>query len=235
MRSFLPTEEPRSLGNRIQARRPLSDEIYEALVSELISLRIPPDEKLSVDVLARQFGVSQTPIRAALIRLETEGLVVRKHNTGFSAAPLPSSKDFEEAYVMRLLLEPEAARLAAQHARASEIKTLESLGHRMEELVSEDAHGNYGRFALLDGQFHAHIAQMSDNQLLQRTLESLYAHMHLFRLRYHASVAEEAIKEHLAIIEAISSHDSDAARQAMSIHIQASHTRMKPYYQALAQ
>ena len=233
MKPFLYPEEPHSRGNPIQERRPLSDEIYEALVTELISLRIPPNARMSVDALARQFGVSQTPIRGALIRLETEGLVVKKHNAGYSAAPLPSGKHFEEAYLMRALLEPEAASLAAVNAAHEDVEALKALCDHMEQLVTEDTQGNYGRFAMLDGQFHARITEMCGNELLQHTLQGLYAHMHLFRLRYHSSVAEEAIKEHLAIVEAISRCDSGAARSAMANHIQASRDRMKPYYQHL--
>ncbi|WP_269499898.1 GntR family transcriptional regulator [Castellaniella sp. S9] len=215
-------------------RRPLSDEVYETLVTELISLRLPPGERLSVDALARQLGVSQTPIRAALIRLETEGLVVKKHNTGFSVAPLPAGKRFQEVYVLRSLLEPEAAALAADNARRDDVRKLQALCDKMEQLVTDDTEGNYGRFAMLDGQFHAHIALVGDNELLKHTLDTLHAHMHLFRLRYHASVAEEAVKEHLAILEGITKRDPDAARAAMATHIAASHERMKPCFQQLA-
>src|SRR5690606_18479886 len=114
-----------------------------------------------------------------------------------------SGKHFQEVYTLRTLLEPTAAALAADNARRVDIDRLQALCDKMEKLVHDDTEGNYGRFAVLDGQFHAHIAQLSDNELLRHTLETLHAHMHLFRLRYHASVAEEALKEHLAILKGI--------------------------------
>ncbi len=233
MKPLISIVDPPPQDNAAQERRPLSDEVYETLVTELISLRLPPGERLSVDALARQLGVSQTPIRAALIRLESEGLVVKKHNTGFSVAPLPGGKHFQEVYGMRALLEPEAASLAAEEARRDDIVQLRALCDNMEQLVNDDTEGNYGRFAVLDGQFHAHIALIGGNELLRHTLETLHSHMHLFRLRYHASVAEEAIKEHLAILEGIANRDPDAARRAMAAHIAASSERMKPRYQQL--
>jgi DNA-binding GntR family transcriptional regulator len=215
----------------IQQRASLSEDIYEALVSHLISLRVQPGERLSVDALARQFGVSQTPIRAALIRLETEGLVVKKFNTGYSAAPIPSSAHFRDVYAMRLLLEPEAAFLTTQKITKDQLAQLDSLCEQMADLVREDTKTNYGRFALLDGQFHALIASLCGNQVLSNTLHGFYAHMNLFRLRYHSTVAEEAIKEHLAIMTAMRKGDAPAAKAAMFAHISASRDRMEPYYQ----
>ena len=233
MNPLISAPDPVALRNAQQERRPLSDEVYEALVTELIALRLPPGKRLSVDALARQLGVSQTPVRAALIRLEAEGLVVKKHNAGFSVAPLPSGKHFQEVYLMRALLEPEAASLAADNARRDDIVRLKALCDNMQQLVDDDTQGNYGRFAVLDGQFHAHIAQVGGNELLRHTLDALHAHMHLFRLRYHVSVAEEAVKEHLAILEGITNRDPDTARVAMAAHIAASRERMKPCYQQL--
>ncbi|MVW70710.1 MULTISPECIES: GntR family transcriptional regulator [unclassified Bordetella] len=214
----------------LQQRASLSEDIYEALVTLLISLQVQPGERLSVDALARQFGVSQTPIRAALIRLETEGLVVKKHNSGYSAAPLPSGEHFRDVYAIRLLLEPEAAYWAAQKITKSGLKQLKDLCDKMAGLVGEDTHSNYGRFALLDGQFHALIASFSGNKVLADTLHGFYAHMNLFRLRYHSTVAEEAIKEHLAILDAIRLGDAQAAKSAMVVHISSSRDRMEPYF-----
>lgn len=215
--------------------RPLSDCVYDMLISALVSLEIPPGGRLSVDALARQFGVSQTPIRAALIRLETEGLVVRRHNAGFCATPLPTQKQFSETYLMRSLLEPQAAAQAAINARGHDVQKLEELCKKMELLVQDDAERNYGRFATLDREFHAHIVETSENELMKNVLDNLHAHMHLFRLRYHASVAQEAIKEHVRIVDGIRQRDPDVARAAMAEHIAASHNRMEPYYQQLAQ
>lgn len=213
--------------------RPLSDAVYERLVTELISLELAPGGRLSVDALARHYAVSQTPIRAALIRLQTEGLVIRKHNSGFWAAPLPSGRQFGEIHVLRRLLEPEAAARAAENARSEDVRRLEDLCVAMEQLVHEGAQENYGRFALLDGKFHNAIATLSGNETLRHTLETLHAHMHLFRLRHHTSVAEEALAEHRLVLDGIHDRDAHAAQIAMEKHVTAAHHRMESYYHRL--
>ncbi len=212
------------------SKRSLSDDVYESLISKLVSLEIPPGSRLTVDTLARNFGVSQTPVRAALIRLQTEGLIVGKHNAGFSVAPIPSEKHFSETYQIRQLLEPEAAAMAAENARADDVRQLRSLCSQMEQLVLDDTKKNYGRFAMLDDAFHSALVTLSENELMKHLLETLHAHMHLFRLRYHASVAEEAINEHKAIVDAIQNRDAEVARLAMAAHILSSRNRMMPFY-----
>ncbi|MCD2184637.1 GntR family transcriptional regulator [Rhizobium sp. GN54] len=218
---------------QLAQRHSIGDDVYEALVSDLIALRIPPGERMSVDALAREFGVSQTPVRAALIRLESEGLVVKKFNSGYSAAPMPSSARFRDVYAMRLLVEPEAAALATIQQTTETCLQLRALCEEMKQLVEGDTRANYGRFALLDGQFHALIAHSCANEVIAETLERLYAHMHLFRLRYHSAVAEEAVKEHLAILTAMEMGDVEAARAAMAAHITSSRARMEPFYQII--
>lgn len=228
----LPEERPVP---GLAQRHSIGDDVYEQLVSDLIALRIPPGERMSVDALARQFGVSQTPVRAALIRLETEGLVVKKFNSGYSAAPLPSSARFRDVYFVRLLIEPEAAFLATRHMTADGLGRLRKLSEKMSRLVEGDTKANYGRFALLDGEFHALIARLSENEVIQETLERLYSHMNLFRLRYHSAVAVEAVKEHLQIMQAMERGDAPGARRAMAAHITASRARMEPFYEILDQ
>lgn len=214
-------------------RQSISDDFYEVLLAELIALRIPPGERLSVDALSRKYGLSQTPIRAALIRLEAEGLVVKKFNAGYTAAPLPSGRQFKDVYVFRLLVEPEAAALACERADAEALQALRTLCDDMEQLVIQDTQANYGKFAMLDSQFHQRIVQLSGNQVFEASLDRLFAHMHLFRLRYHAMVAVEAVKEHRAILTALEQHDAEAAKQAMATHIRNSHDRMQPYFSHL--
>lgn len=230
-------QEPREerLALNLAQRHSIGDDVYEQLVSDLIALRIPPGERMSVDALARQFGVSQTPVRSALIRLESEGLVVKKFNSGYSAAPLPSSSRYRDVYLVRFLIEPEAAYLATKRMTAEGHARLRELSENMSKLVEGDTQANYGRFALLDGEFHALIARLSENEVIMETLERLYAHMNLFRLRYHSAVAVEAVKEHLQLMQAIEQGDADAARAAMAAHITSSRERMEPFYKILDQ
>jgi len=228
------TRDPEDSDVPLRARvRSLGEEVYATLLSRLISLKIAPGTRISVEQLVREFGVSQTPIRAALIRLEAEGLVAKAHNIGYSAAPMPTRGDFEAMYEMRLLLEPYAARQAAQRITSDAYAELEALAAAMSATNEEDAQVAYGKFAMLDSRFHGWIAAHSGNSLLAESLSRLYVHIHLFRLRFHSHVTEEAIKEHDKIVKALKNADSDGAETAMRDHIVRSRERMQPFFALL--
>ncbi|MEF2552664.1 GntR family transcriptional regulator [Aurantimonas sp. A2-1-M11] len=207
----------------------LGDAVYERLVDDLISLRTPPGERLSVDKLARRFGVSQTPTRAALIRLEAEGLVVKKHLTGYSVAPLPSLARLESIFEMRALVEPRSAARAAEHASPSQRAALSAIAAEMRSLSAEDVDLHRARLVVLDSRFHTTIAEACGNDLIAETLGRLFTQMHIFRLRYHSNVAHAVIDEHVEILDAIASRDAARAEAAMLDHIDAARERLEPH------
>ena len=214
----------------IQRRPSLGEEVYETLLAQLISLKIAPGSRIAVDALVREMGVSQTPIRAALIRLENEGLVIKTHNVGYSAAPMPSRERFEQIYDLRLLLEPYAAKLTAEKLTDETKRELIELDSGMSEPGTDDAKRAYSQFALLDAKFHNLIATASGNTLVAEALARSYAHMHLFRLRYHSVVTEGAVEEHAAILQAILDGDGNAAHKAMEEHLLRSLARWQPFF-----
>ena len=99
-----------------RGRTRLADEVYDTLLAQLMSLRIRPGSRVTIDALARELGVSQTPIRDALNRMETDGLVVRVHLAGYRIPPQITRPQFEDMLEVRLLLEPACARRAAENA-----------------------------------------------------------------------------------------------------------------------
>ena len=216
--------------NQPLIRRALGDEVYESLLSQLISLTIAPGSRIAVDALVRELGVSQTPIRAALIRLENEGLVVKTHNVGYSAAPMPTRSHFKQIYDMRMLLEPYAAAQAAKLMDDAARAKMRALAECMDQPASSNAHLAYGKFALQDAKFHSWIAACSGNELVAETLARLHAHTHLFRLRFHSRVTEEAIQEHARIVQALSARDAQGSHDAMADHIERSRERMTPFF-----
>lgn len=206
-------------------RRPVSlgDEVYNALFARLMSLQIPPDSRIKIDVLARELGVSQTPIREALARLENEGLVVKTHLIGYRAAPQLSPKQFEDLYDLRLLLEPYAAQKAAENMTPEVLEVLHGLEREMS--AGEGDELAYGRFAQLDTQFHDQIAKAAGNTLVEDALARLHTHVHLFRLMYHARVTGEAVKEHAALLAAFEARDGTEAARLMRTHIKRARAR----------
>ncbi len=203
----------------------LVDEVYEAVLDRLMGLTIAPGSKITVDSLARELGVSQMPIREALSRLEAEGLVLKTHLIGYSAAPQLSSKDVDNLFELRLLLEPAAAAKAAAHIDKARLAILYRLQSEMAGLRDMQFPA-YGQFARKDAEFHACIAFASENPLLVEALARLHTHVHIFRLVFHARVTSEAIDEHASILEALEKRDPAAAEAAMRSHVTASRHRI---------
>jgi DNA-binding GntR family transcriptional regulator len=215
-------------GGRGQISRPtgLVEEVLSRIREDIISLWIPPDTRISVDNLVRELGVSQTPIREALSMLEAMGLVVKQHFAGYYTAPKLNRSEFEQLYEMRLLVEPYAARQAAVKMSDEALKELCELVGRMDPSQAAGSHESYERFAHEDSEFHAMIAEGSGNMLISEALARLYTHLHIFRLRFHEEVTNEAFNEHGRIIEALLARDPDAAELAMRSHIKRSYDRL---------
>lgn len=112
----------------------LADEVYDTLLGQLMSLRIEPGSRVTIDVLARELGVSQTPIRDALNRMEAEGLVVRVPHAGYRIPPQITRHRFEDMLEVRLLLEPAAARRSAERASSEQVAGLRRMLEEMAEL-----------------------------------------------------------------------------------------------------
>lgn len=210
----------------VQRRKGLADDVYGAIFNKLMSLDITPGAHLSVDGLVRELKVSHTPIREALGRLEGEGLVVKTHLVGYSAAPQITRRRFDELYQLRLLLEPDAARHAAPNITESRMRRLRETADQMRRLDSSRERSNYWRFARLDADFHDQIMEIADNELIRATLSHLHAHFHIFRLMFHARVTEEALTEHESLLLALSSGDALGAECAMREHIERSRERL---------
>lgn len=206
----------------------LGDEVYNTIYAQLMSQKILPGSRISIDNLARELGVSQTPIREALSRLEAQGLVVKTHLIGFSAASQMDRARFDQLYELRLLLEPFAAAKAATLIAPEQFDTLKRLADEMS--VSGQGKVSYSDFARLDGQFHDLIAQASGNDLIQETLANLHTHMHLFRLFHHQQAASTANTEHADLIDALAAHDSSRAEAAMRTHVQRSYDRFSTFF-----
>ncbi|SMQ85385.1 transcriptional regulator, GntR family [Devosia lucknowensis] len=212
-------------------RHSLATEVYETVFSQLMALKIAPGSRITVDNLARELRVSQTPIREALSRLEAEGLVNKTHLVGYSAAPQITSKQFADLYELRLLLEPDAARRAVAMLTPDSVAELtEAAGVMGRRAKSGDERARYSQFARQDAVFHDMIMQVAGNQLIRDTLNHQHVHFHIFRLMFHSRVTEEALAEHEAIIAAFEARDADAAQKAMRIHIERSRDRLLPVF-----
>jgi DNA-binding GntR family transcriptional regulator len=215
---------------QIQRSSSLAGDVYEAIFSQLMALKIAPGSRITVDNLVKEFGVSHTPIREALGRLEGEGLVLKAHLIGYSAAPQISRQRFDELYELRLLLEPNAAGKAAASMDEASLAILREAAGVMGRRDGADERIRYSTFARQDAVFHDKIMAFAGNELIRQTLSFQHTHFHIFRLMFHARVTEEALDEHEAIIDAFAKADPVSAQKAMQDHIEHSRDRLRPAF-----
>jgi len=226
-----PTADAAESAPVIQRGTGLGEEVYQAIFAQLMALKAPPGARITVDGLAREFNVSQTPVREALSRLESEGLVIKTHLVGYSAAPQISPQRFTELYELRLLLEPDAAAKAAATMTDTVLQELTEAAGMMSRAGGADERARYSQFAREDAAFHDKVVAVAGNEMIRETLAHQHTHFHIFRLMYHSRVTEEALDEHEAILAAFTSGDADAAAKAMRVHIENSRDRLLPAFE----
>ena len=118
----------------------LSDETYSMIRAMIFAHEIVPGERVNIDALSVQLGVSQTPIREALARLESEDLIAKEPLKGYRATNLLSMKEFADLFNFRLLIEPYAAEQAAILIDAEGIKKLQNEIMSAKEALTDDEH-----------------------------------------------------------------------------------------------
>jgi DNA-binding GntR family transcriptional regulator len=208
----------------------LRESVYEALKRLLMDNALEPGARLSIDGLARELQVSQTPVREALFRCEAEGLVVRRPNAGYLVAPLLGRDALLNLYDLRLLLEPTAAARAAANATDLDRQAIDDAVRAMAPAVQGDTYQAYRDFADEDARLHNAIAAASGNPLIADTLDRLHAHIHSYRLYFRHGIAEVTTSEHQAISDMIRNHDQTGAEQAMRTHLESSRARLLTAY-----
>ncbi|MEA3389424.1 MAG: GntR family transcriptional regulator [Pseudomonadota bacterium] len=207
----------------------LVERAYEHLLSMLMTVKIAPGERIPIDTVARQLGISQTPIREALSQLEAEKLVYKTTNVGYRASPQMTPEEVHDLYTLRLLIEPYAAARAAEHMDEETLSILQNIQADMDAVVERNEQA-YARFAEADAQLHRLIAKGSGNRLIEETIERLHAHLQIFRSLYQHSAQpnapEIAAREHQLIIAALLAHDPVAAEHSVRDHLSCSQRRM---------
>jgi len=208
----------------------LTDDIYESIKSLLMDHVILPGERVSIDALARDLKVSQTPIREALARLEADELVVRKPLTGYSATQVLTFKELLDLYEFRFLNEQKAIELATKKLTIDGEKKLKAELATVKKIPPGSMYKAYRFVSEHDARFHQLIFQLSGNSFMESAFLKTHCHLHLFRLSPTTSeVRNLALKEHGDIVKAIASRDIKLARTAMLTHLVNSRERILPF------
>ena len=211
--------DPDDLRNRSRG-----DLVYDVLRDAIWEGRIGCGDRIREEDVARNLGVSRTPVREALQRLQQRGLLVNRLGRGLVVAEL-GKREIVELYAMREILEGSAARFAAHHAGAPEIEIIERLQREL-AAAPDDA----PLLVKLNHRFHQAIYDAAHNQYLTQTLDALLDAMALLHAATFRvpSRRKESDEEHRRIVSAIKRHDPDRAETLAREHIrQAQRTRVE--------
>ena len=203
------------------ARQVLADHVYDDLMLALVDGRLAADSPLNIDALAREMDISQTPIREALARLESTGLVVRAALRGYRVAPLFTEEELTELMEARELLEPENAFRACGLATSDLLDQLEKSIDDLRNAPVDGAGNSIRPYWEADERFHRIIAEHAGNRFLLAAYTALGGHVQRFRLFGGLGVSDAgpAISEHATILQAMRAGDAELARTAMHDHI----------------
>lgn len=201
---------------------------YSLILAAIEAGTYRPGSRLVESELAERFGVSRTPVREALQRLETQAMLVRDGRSLIVASL--DHNQLAELYTVRAELEALAGRLAARHATPEEVRVLA-------QMVEEDrrAKGDPEILARTNKRFHRQIHLASHNRYLVQQLDLVHRTMALMARTSLAAEgrSETALAEHARIVDAIAAGDGAAADRALRQHISmAWETRLKLEAQA---
>jgi DNA-binding GntR family transcriptional regulator len=203
---------------RLEEVRPLRDRIAQMVRESIIDGKIRPGERLAEPDLASRLGVSRTPLREALLQLDSEGFVVVTPRRGAVVSEL-SIDDARETYIVKGALESLAARLACENITDEELECLGDIHERMTRFATARTRDNR-RILQLNSEFHTTICSASRMEKLNQYIRILrsqalrYNYIYLSVLS-HISLS---IREHARILEALSRRDGEAAERLVRAH-----------------
>jgi len=202
----------------IKNHRPLREIVYEELKMEILKGQIVPGTRMMEVEMAEEMGVSRTPIREAIRKLEKEGLVTIEPRRGAYASQI-SQKDMMEILEVRQNMEGLAAFYAATRIKEEAKKKLRNAAAGYNKAVDE---GNTHDMIKYDTDFHHVIVESADNKILVNMVEQLQELVLRFRYLYYDNFkrGEKMPEEHQAIMDAICEGKESEARDAADIHIE---------------
>jgi DNA-binding GntR family transcriptional regulator len=212
-------------------RTSLSDQTYEALKERILDRRLAPGERLNIDALTRALGVSSSPVREALVRLEAERLVVLELYSGYTVAPHPTRDYLNQLYDFRIVVEGYCARVGAARRAPATVAVLAALVKRMASTKTLGArYKEYKKLGQADAQFHQAIVDSAGNDVMSEIYASKQSHLlmsRLFRDRADAgSPAKIVMDEHRKVLAAYESGDGRGAERALCAHLEQSRRRL---------
>jgi len=209
----------------------VAEKVRRAIRQYVLSGSIEPGTQLVESQLAEQLGVSRAPVREALQRLESEGLVEYVPGKGVTVPDI-TEEDLREIYKVRSALEAVAMGLAVERVDADDLTALSSMLEAMQQAAAE---GDAERVSAIDLELHEKIWEISGNRRLQRLLTSMADQIQMF-LALNTSIYEDLLDnclEHETLLAALSSGSVKDAEQLMVDHIDDAGERTISYLKSL--
>jgi DNA-binding GntR family transcriptional regulator len=208
----------------------LWERVYDHLRTAILEGQLEPGTELAEVALSEQLGVSRGPIREAIGRLASEGLVTVRPRRGAVVRPL-SKEEFLELYQVREALELMAVRLAVPRLTDEQFEELTALNRAMEEHAKRD---EVARFFDANLAFHARLLEACGNQKLQELYRQLLGQLGRYRMRSLSlrGNMQRSVSEHATILRAARRGDAERAAQLMSEHIRVPQRRLKAMEEA---
>ena len=198
-------------------RRSLGQQVYRLIRRMILSGELGPTQRLIELKLAARLGVSRTPVREALHRLEQEGYISRRPGGGYVVRPL-TVEEVEEVVGLRAVLEEYAATLASQ--RADE-RTLAALKDNVQAFARAIEQGDNEALVELNARFHGLLHEAAGSKLLSRVLGELEEVVERISrgIISNMPAGQWSLKDHSELVEAIAAHDAQAAAAVARRHV----------------
>lgn len=197
---------------------PLRDVVFNTLRGAILRGDLKPGQRLMEIQLANQLGVSRTPVREAIRKLELEGLVKMVPRKGAEVAQI-SEKHLKDVLEVRSALEEVAGELACERMSSEELEELKHVNKQFLRVIETD---DITAIANVDEAFHMVIYGATRNERLSQMVNGLREQMYRYRLEHIKDKSGRAnlAKEHEEIIKALENRDAAAARKEIRCHIQ---------------
>ncbi|MDT5014914.1 MAG: hypothetical protein QOD39_1074, partial [Mycobacterium sp.] len=200
---------PEPTGRGRLSSRMVTVDVYGHLATAILRNEIPPASRVNINAVAVSLGVSATPVREALARLESDGLVTQLHLKGYRTTDLLTQREIRDLWQFRMLIEPYGAGHAATAASTKQIAALQHEINTFTSAPTGSDFDSYQEFSDHDARLHALILEASGNDVITRAFQRTNCHLHAFRLAYDSSAGRATVEEHVAIVDHISAGDTD--------------------------
>lgn len=196
------------------------EKAYIAIRQGIVCGAYGPGEHLTANDLATANGLSRTPVREAMRRLHTEGLIRFVPHRGAFVTHFDDS-DIDKIYDLRVLLEGHAAEAAARNATPAQLETLHEIASDIAELVEDESEDSLQRIPELNNSFHKLIVKAADNTKLEAVLASIVEIPLVLRTfqRYQADELRRSARQHIELVEGLKAKDPCWSKSVMTSHI----------------